>query len=340
MSKNIAVLAAGAIGSCIGADLTKAGYEVLLIDQWPAHVEAMKAHGLRVTMPREEFQVTLHAAHCCDLCSMNRQFDIVFLTAKSYDTRWMVELIKPYLKADGVLVSMQNSLNDEWIAPMIGRERDMACALELSAEIFLPGQLKRNTDHTTTRFVLGELDGKVTPRVQEVAQILGAVGKTEVSTNIWGAKWTKLTFNTMSMALGSIVGIKGWELARNPQYLDVAVKLGRETIEVGIASGYVLEPVLGLHLENRVCPTDEELKNLFLNLTSDVGKGGRSCVMQDLLKGRLTEVSYLNGLVIKKGREVKVPTPLNEAVTSLIQQIEQGKLKANPSNLEKLKQYM
>ena len=86
MNKEMAVLGTGAIGSSIGADLTKAGHNVLLIDQWPAHVEAMKAHGLRVTMPEGEFHTPVQAVHLSELCALQRQFDIVFLVSKSYDS--------------------------------------------------------------------------------------------------------------------------------------------------------------------------------------------------------------------------------------------------------------
>ena len=206
--------------------------------------------------------------------------------------------------------------------------------------MFEPGLVKRNTDRATTRFILGELHGRITPRVQEVAQILSAVGKTEVSTNIWGAKWTKLVVNTMSMALGAIGGVGTWEVAHNPKYQDFAVKLGKEAVQVGTALGYVLEPVIGLTAKDLNCPTDEELKSFLQNLGSDVGRGSRAVVLQDILKGRLTEIGYLNGLVAGKGREANVPTPLNEAVTSLIRQIEQGTLKPDPANLEMLNQYM
>ena len=159
MNINIAVLGAGAIGSSIGADLTKSGYNVMLIDQWPAHVEVMNAQGLHVTIREKELHTTVQAFHLCEVCTVQPQLDIIFLAPKSYDTHWMVEFIKPYLKPDGVLVSTQNSLNEEWIAPIIGCERGIGCTLELGAEIFEPGRVKRNTDHATTKFALGELDG-------------------------------------------------------------------------------------------------------------------------------------------------------------------------------------
>ncbi|MFH1169896.1 MAG: 2-dehydropantoate 2-reductase [Chloroflexota bacterium] len=336
MGKKMAVLGTGAIGSSIGADLTGAGNDVLLIDQWPEHVEAMKAGGLRFTIHGEKSQVPVQAVHLCELAYLKPQFDLVFLACKSYDSRWLAQLINPYLKPDGVLVSTQNSLNDEWIAPIIGKERDIACALELSAEVFEPGIVKRNTDHEVTRFVIGELDGKVTPRVKEVAQIMGAVGKTEVSTNVWGAKWAKFVYNTMNSTLQAITGLNAAELIPDPTFVSLAVKLGRETAKVGVASGHTLA-LFGLTAQDFIGAPPETLMALLKKVTADIGKEAHSCVLQDLMKGRLTEVGdYFNGLVVKKGRELKIPTPANEAATAMVRQIEQGKLKPALANLQKL----
>jgi 2-dehydropantoate 2-reductase len=156
--RKIAVLGAGAIGSSVGADLTEAGHDITIIDQWPAQVEALQAQGLRIEMTDRVAQIPVRALHLCDLASANLEFDIVFLAVKSNDHRWMTELIKPYLKRDGVLVAIQNGMNDDSIASIIGRERIVGCVVELSAEIFTPGQVKRNTTRKTTWFALGELD--------------------------------------------------------------------------------------------------------------------------------------------------------------------------------------
>jgi 2-dehydropantoate 2-reductase len=321
MRRDLAVLGTGSIGSCVGADLTKAGHNAVLIDQWPAHIEAMKINGLRIVMTRSgaELHTPVRALHLCEVCALRDQFDIVFLTAKSYDTGWMVEFIKPHLKPDGVLVSLQNSLNDEWIAPLIGYERDIGGVVELSAKMFEPGLVKRNTDHSRTWFALGELHGRVTPRVEEVAEILRAVGKTDVTTNIWGAKWTKLVVNCMFMAICGILGILDWEVTQNPQPL-----------------GYRLEPIFGLSPEDFLGSTDEVLKKNLMALISHIGKESLNCILQDHMKGRRSEVEFLNGLVVRKGREAKVPTPLNEAIASLDRQVEQGTLKPDQSNLPML----
>ncbi len=332
MDKRIAVLGAGAIGGSIGADLTKAGYDVVLIDQWPAHVEAMKADGLRVIMPDEDLQTPVRAYHLCEVCSLNRQFDIVLLAVKSYDSCWMAEFIKPYLKPDGVLVSVQNSLNDEWLAPVIGISRDIGCALELSAEVFTPGVIQRNTTHKVTWFGLGELHGRITPRLRELEKIMSCVGRTSVTTNIWGAKWTKLTNNTMTLAPTGILGLNVWEVAERGM-LDLCINLGRETMAVGTALGYTLETILGLSPEEFMGSADKVLEKYLRTIADAVGRNARSCVIQDHLKGRLSEVGYVNGLVVKKGKEAGVPTPYNGAITEITRQIELGALKPDRSNL-------
>ena len=332
MSKRIAVLGTGAIGSCVGADLSNAGHDPVLIDQWPAHVDAMKARGLRVAMPGEELHIPVRAVHLCEVCALGQQFDIVFLASKSYDSAWLVEFIKPYLKREGALVSLQNSLNDEWIAPIVGYERDIASAMELAAEMFEPGQVKRNTNRAHTWFALGELHGRITPRLEEISQILSSVGRTEATSNIWGAKWTKLSINCMSQALSGILGMVEWKMAQDPTILEFCIGLGKECLQVGTTLGYRAESIFGLRPEDFLGSSDGALKKHLTTLVSHIGKTARNSTLQDLMKGRQSEVDFLNGLVVKKAQEARIPTPLNTAVVSLLKQIERGTLKPDPSN--------
>ncbi len=337
----IAVMGTGGTGSCIGAALIEAGHDVWLIDQWPAHVEAMKANGLRISMPGPgndrdhpvESSVPVQAMHLCDVCTLKFQFDLVFLACKSYDSRWMVELIKPYLKENGVLVGTQNGLNDEWIAPMIGYHRDIACAFELSSVVVEPGFVRRNNDRSATHFYVGELHGQVTTRLQAIAQLLSSVGRTVATSNIWGAKWSKLIVNSMGMPLAAISGVRTAELYTNPGCLNLAVSLGKESLAVSRALGVVLEPLLGSSADDLATAGDLELQNMLHRLTADIGRRTRNSALQDVMKGRRLEIDYLNGAVVAKGRYARVPTPLNELAVSLAKQVERGELQPAVSNL-------
>ncbi|HSF21572.1 MAG TPA: 2-dehydropantoate 2-reductase N-terminal domain-containing protein, partial [Burkholderiales bacterium] len=239
MVKQIAVLGCGAIGSSVSADLTKAGYDITVIDQWPAQVEALRTSGLHIQVADGDIKVPIRRAlHLCDLASANLEFDIVFLAVKSYDHRWLAEFIKPYLKSDGVLVGVMNGMNDDSIASVVGRNRTVGCCIELSAEIFTPGLVQRNTTHQGTWFAVGELDGLYTPRVKEIQAILSHVARCEVSGNIYGTKWTKLIANTMTMGPHGLLGLRNGEAVAIPGMADIAMGIGRESLAVGAAIGY------------------------------------------------------------------------------------------------------
>ncbi len=330
-TKKIAVLGAGAIGSSIGADLTQAGFDVTLIDQWPAHVRAMKNNGLHVQFKDAQFQVPVKALQLCNMAAANLQFDIVFLAAKSNDTRWLGEFIKPYLKADGVIVGAQNGMNDDAIASIVGRGRVIGCVVELQAELFTPGQIQRNTTRKGSWFSVGELDGSLTPRVKEIAAIMGKVGRCDVTGNIYGAKWTKLIANTMTMGPFSLLGLRNVEAAALPGMFDISVKLGREAVAVGTALGYRMEPIFGLRADEFAGSSDENLVTTMKTLLSHVG-GGRTAPIHDHLKGRTSEIGYISGLVAHKGRELGIDTPANAAVTAIDHRINSGELVMDAAN--------
>jgi 2-dehydropantoate 2-reductase len=337
MTKKIAVLGAGAIGGSIGADLTLAGHDVVLIDVWAAHVEAMKTNGLCVALPDQEIHAPVRALHLCEVSAQASQFDIVLMAAKSYDSRWLAQFIKPYLKNDGVLVCVQNSLNDEWVAPIIGYTRDIGCTIELSAEVFTPGIIQRNTDHQKTWFGLGELNGRLTPRLREIEALMQHAGRVTLTENIWGLKWTKLINSTMMLGTLGVLGLNACEATR-PGVIDLLVKIGRESVAVGRALGYTTEAIFGMPAEAFAGATDDVLKKNLETIVSFIGKKARGVVLQDFIKRRPSEATYFNGLVAKKGAAAGIPTPFNHAVMQLVSRIERGECRPALENLDAILQ--
>jgi 2-dehydropantoate 2-reductase len=335
MQRNIAVLGAGAIGSSLGADLTQAGYAITIVDQWPAQVETIRSAGLRVEMTDQTLQVPVRALHLCDLAAANLQFDIVFLAVKSNDHRWLAEFIKPHLRSNGVLVAVQNGMNDDSIASVVGRDRTVGCVIELSAEIFTPGHVKRNTTRKTTWFAVGELDGSYTPRMKEIEAILSKVGRVDVTNNIYGAKWTKLIANTMTMGPFGLLGLGNRDAAALPGMFDVSVRLGKESLAVGTALGYRIEPIFGLRADEFAGSGDENLVTAMKTLLGHVSNG-RTAPIHDHIKGRVSEMEFISGVVSRKGKELGIATPCNDAVVELDRQINTGTIKMEPSNFELL----
>src|SRR5215475_1595107 len=333
MNKKIAVLGTGANGSCVAADLTNAGLDVVLIDQWPAHVEAMRANGLHVTLRQGEIHAKVRAHHLCELASMRQAFDLVLLVVKAYDTRWHAELIRPYLKPDGFLVGLQNAMTAEIIADVVGHARTLGCVPELSSYCFVPGEIKRNTAPDRTWFALGSFHPSTDGRVEEVAAVLRHAGKVEISSHILAAKYMKLVLN--SMTLGTMAMTGGESTDQQPEGMqELMMQLGSEALKIGEALGHPVVPIIGL-TSTDIEGSNNLLMKLVDKINHDIGPGrGANTTLQDHMKGRLSEVDLINGLVVEEGRKHGIPTPANEALVEVTRRIYVGELKPDPANLE------
>ena len=333
MSKKIAVLGTGANGSSVAANLIDAGFDVTMIDQWAEHVETMRAKGLTINMPEEDLHVEVDAYHLSDLATLNREFDVVFLMVKTYDTRWSCELIKPYLKEDGLLVGIQNAMMLDDIVEIVGPSRTIGCVVELSSEIFTPGVVQRNTPPGHTWFGLGSIHESTEGREAEIEEILKHAGKVSISPEIIAAKWMKLVVNTMCLGPFAMLGLTLYEAVKMPGMKDFALQAGTEALSVGQSIGHTIQPIFGL-TEDDVKDTNRLLEKLLDKLAADIGPAARDCVLQDHLKGRYSEVDLINGLVVEESDKLGRRAPVNAAITEITRRIQAGELQPDPSNLE------
>ena len=336
MQKRIAVLGTGANGASIGADLTVAGYDVVLIDQWPENVSAMRQNGVRIEMPGSTLVTPVRAYNLCDVCTFTEPFDIVLMVLKAYDTRWAAHLIAPYLKADGLLVGVQNGMTAGIIAEVVGLDRTMGCVLEISSAMFYPGIVTRDSPHDRSWFALGSLSAKVKGRESEVAELLRCSGAVDTVDNIQATKWMKLVSNATTLVSTAILGLSIHEAAAIPQMRAVMVRSGQEALDVGAALGHPALPIFGLK------PDDIRQTNRLVDTLLDVLLSGftlpstKTTVLQDWMKGRHSEVDDLNGLVARMAHRHGKPAPVNAAIVDLAHRIECGKLKPGPDNLRLL----
>ncbi len=333
MDKKIAVLGTGANGSSTAANLTDVGYDVVLIDQWAKHVETMRENGLLINMPDEDLHVQPRAYHLSDVCTLNEKYDVVFLMAKAYDTRWMCEFIKPYLQDDGLLVGIQNAMTVDDITDVVGPSRTLGCVVELSSEIFTPGIVQRNTPPEKTWFGIGSVDPSTAGREAEIEEILRNVGKVSISPNILSAKWMKLVVNTMCLGPFAMLGLTLYEAIQLPGVRDFISRVGTEALTAGQEMGYTIEPIFGLTPDD-IKDTNSLLDKMLDKLVKDIGPSARDSVLQDHLKGRYSEVDMINGLVVEEFEQRGLAAPANVAVAEITRQIQAGELEPDPANLE------
>lgn len=339
MSKKIAVLGTGANGSSAAADLARTGHDVVMIDQWPAHIEKVRADGLRIRMPEEEVHVELPAHHLTDICTLHQSWDVVFLMMKAYDTRWATEFIKPYLSEDGLLVGIQNAMTAGDIAEIVGEARTLGCVVELSSEIFEPGIVQRNTPPEKTWFGLGHLSDATFGREAEIVDLLQHVGKVSVSDDILSAKWMKLVVNTMCLGPLAMLGLTLYEGVKLPGMRDLLMQVGTEALALGQKRGHTIQPIFGLSPDD-VKDTNQLLEKMFDKLARDIGPAARDCVLQDHLKGRHSEVDMINGLVVEESAARGMSAPFNKVIVDITQRIEAGELEPDPSNLDLARQML
>lgn len=333
MKKRIAVLGTGANGASIGADLTIAGHDPVLIDQWPANVEAMRRNGVRIEMPERTLTTPVEAYHLCDVCTFREPFDIVFMVLKAYDAMWGAHLIAPALKPDGILVGVQNGMTAEAIAGVVGAERTLGCVLEISSAMFEPGIVTRDSNHARSWFALGSLSPATAPREQEVADLLRCSGAVEIAENIQAAKWMKLVSNATTLVSTAIMGLSIHQAANEPAIRALMLRAGQEALDTGAALGHPPLPIFGLK------PEDIRQTNRLVEKLLDVLLAGftlpstKTTVLQDWMKGRRSEANELNGHVAAMAKSIGRVAPVNAAITELARRIEKGELQPGPQNV-------
>ena len=144
MGDKIGIMGAGALGSYVGAFLSKIGEDVTFVDMWPEHVEKMRADGLHVTGSQGPFTVPVKAMHLTEAQNISVPFDWVFISVKSYDTEWATHFIKRYVREDGFFVSLQNCWNDVPMGEIVGSNRQLGCiASHIEVALWEPALVTR-----------------------------------------------------------------------------------------------------------------------------------------------------------------------------------------------------
>src|SRR4029453_7705382 len=195
---------------------------------------------------------------------------------------------------------------------------------------------------TYTIFRVGEVHGRITPRIQDIVRMLSVIDSAKAPTNLWGGRWGKLTQNSMGNGISACTGMNSramteWETSRR-----LSIRLAGEAIKVGQALGYEMETISKMPSEKWVAASEsdpaalEEIEGVMLDGMKRMTEEGRPSTGQDMVKGRRTEIEFLNGLVAAKGEEVGIPAPTHAALTEVVKRVERGEIEAHPRNVEKL----
>jgi 2-dehydropantoate 2-reductase len=337
MGLHIGVIGAGGVGGYASGRMALAGEDVTLIGQWPENVDRIKRDGLRLGGTQGEQVAWPTALHLHEVQSLvRRPLDVAFLCVKSYDTPWAAMMMASYLSPRGFIVSMQNGINEECIAGLVGWERTMGVILNtIGVNAVGLGHVVRTTEpggEAYTVFRAGEPHGRITQRVLEIVRVLSSVDSAAATTNLWGERWSKLVANSISHGLSAATGITSRELLAAAGLRRIIIQLAAEGVRTGQALGYSLVSIYGAAPEvwtaaaagdpQSVREVDRCLTERLDRVTSEE----RPSLAQDLLRGRRTEIDYTSGLLIRKAQILGIATPAQEAVLAVVRRVERGEL--------------
>lgn len=328
------IYGAGSLGTILGAFITKNGGSVDLVNHNKAHVEALRRNGAHVC-GTVDFTQKVSALTDEELSGT---YDIIFLMTKQQNNRQVVTFLEPFLAGDGVIVTLQNGLPEPLIAEIVGPGRVLGCTVAWGATMLGPGVCELTSAPDALTFSLGSLNaGKDHPRIAEVKALLELMGPVDVEENFIGTRWSKLLINASFSGMSAVLGCTFGEAAKAPASRRCVQALIKECIDVCAKGGIRIEPVQGKDIVKLLDwhgPVKKAVSWMIIPIAIRKHALLKASMLQDLEKGKLTEVDAINGAVCDFGRRIGFQTPFNDAVVEIIHRCEKGELKPGWDNLK------
>jgi 2-dehydropantoate 2-reductase len=327
------IVGAGAIGGTVGAYMSRGGEDVELVDQAADHVDAMRGRGLSIRGFEESFVTPVRALHPSEV---RGPLQVVLLAVKAQHTRQAVEWMLPLLGTDSAIVSLQNGLCEEIIADVAGWDRTVGAFVNFNADYLEPGLIHLGGPGA---FCIGEPEGRVSDRVDEIARALRHFMPVNRTDNIAGYLWAKLGWAAVLYATALVDEPMADVIDRNRPLM---VELACETYEVAGREGVRLESFDGVE-PDLFYPRERQDWQAIDAALSRAGalmrrsEKQKTGVWRDLaVRRRKTEVDFHLGAAVQVGTRHRAAMPLTSKVVSMIHEIEDGRRSMAGSNIDEL----
>ncbi len=304
---SIAVVGAGAVGSYYGAMLAQAGHAVTLIGRAP-HVQAIREHGLRLHMNGQTRKVPLRAS--TELADV-READLVLLCVKSPDTDAVARQLAPLLRPDALVMSLQNGVDNAETLTRHLSQAVVPVAVYVATALPGPGEVAH---HGRGDLVIGPIDAAaaadraLAARLQAVADLFASAQvPVRISPDVIGELWRKLMVNCAYNAISALTRQPYGRMAALPAIVEVQRAVVREVVAVAQAAGQAM---------------DLDASMAAVTAIAQAMPAQHSSTAQDMARGRPTEIDHLNGYVLRRGAELGVPTPVNQALHALVKLVD------------------
>ena len=294
----IAVIGAGAVGCYYGGLLLRAGHDVSFIGRQP-HVDAIRAHGLLLDI--KGFKEHLPAKAATDTSALASP-DLVLVCVKSADTEAAGRSLAGRLRPETSVLSLQNGVDNAQRLRDATGHPVIAAVVYVGSEMAGPGHVRH---HGGGALVIG-----ASPLSEDLAQMLQAAGiPTTIAGDIATVQWTKLITNCAFNALSAVAAISYGPMLEVEGARDVVASAVQEAAAVARACGVSIP---------------HDIADQILTIPAAM-PNQKSSTAQDLARGKPSEIDFLNGYVVRKGAELGIPTPTNQALQVMVKLVERSK---------------
>jgi 2-dehydropantoate 2-reductase len=321
---------AGAVGGVVAARLRRAGADIFVIDLNEEHVRLIRGAGLMVGGLDAGVMTMLDAGAPAD-AHRHGDPDVVLLAVRSDATLKALTDIGRFLTSTTDVVSLQNGLNEDHIAELIGHERTIGCVVGFGATWIGPGHVELNA---MGDLLVGRLDGSSDARLEAVRGLLAGAFPTKITDNIRGALWAKMLVNSMTV-LGALGGMLTGDVLINRERRRLVADVVAEGVRVAGAEGVDLPNVFGMVPPAAVDGRQwHAIMDRVLIRVGEAFGAIKSVTWRDFELRRKTEIDAVTGEIVARGARHGVPTPLSAAIYGMLREIEAGERSPDPSNLE------
>jgi len=329
----VAVLGAGSLGTFVGAMLTKAGIDTVLVDGYAEHVDALNQTGATI-IGTMEMNIPVKA---CSLDNITGLLDIVVYMAKSTNNSMYLPAIAGHLRDNSVVCTLQNGVPEEAVSKYVGKDRVIGGVVSWGASLKGPGVTELTSDPDKLTYEIGELDSSISTRLQAVKTVLDCAGTCTLTDNLKAIRWTKLAINAAFSGMSAALGCNYGDVLHNDRALMCAAFIKDELIKVAHAQSIKLLEIQGVEFKefeliNGVEDFDR-VKPLYYKWYTPHVKVIASMLF-DMRLGKKTEIDSINGEVADRGDLFSIDTPFNDLVIKLVKKAEHNGLVNTLSNLD------
>ena len=331
----IGIVGAGAIGGICAGWIKNAGYDVQVVVRTPDHARQIMAEGIQITGIKGGLTVKMDAVSRVE--DMDRDRDIILLCVKATSMMEAAEKLKERLKPGSMVVSLQNGFCEEALAAVLGRETVIGCVTGWGATLHSPCRLEMTSPGD---FIVGNIDNRPDPRLEQVRAVLDAILPTRISNNIAGDLYSKLIINSCITSVGAVCGLYLGQMLSRKKARLIFLRIMEEAMAVAKAMGINVAVFAGKldyyrFLENKGMFADLK-RHLFLRALGFKYRKLKSSSLQSLERGKQTEIDYLTGFITSNALRFNISTPVNTQVLEMVKKIEQGKAGIASENLDKI----